>query len=851
MTLHTKYNKGDTVELDTRSYYAHHCTAGGNDPCCKLCNSFLRRGIASSDFQSCLCCGSYYYCKDTSCSRTHLISSHWLVCSNPSTGRATRALRDFNNYITGSLEKDILSLATTILASIISDYLIISVKENAKGQSFDSLMQALMSAYPVPATQHINSEHDDEVISETYSLLSSLLFSDRLRVLWSLHISTSADDDERYESFSKHIMTHFPLHLWASLVKLVDCYAIQVRSESPFLLAVQKVPCLSDAVARRNALQSLSSFVDAASLFLTTTLPSAVDQDSSEIEALLYEDRVLNMLVQAASLANQPSDAGTSAAAANPFDGCGLITLVLFRSFQLVPNELLPSSIISHSCCPNVTVEVCSLSPWTLRVAAVRDIFDSLTFDFSKAPPSEPGTVVLGAFSTLFSSPVIIRCTCPVCSIRSQPMDYLIRHCSRAVAVLHTSGIFPSTSYRSLTQSITCTHLMREISKRIEQLERSTECLLVRPQVVDSLVGLRAVADLKSSTQCFQEAATMYLLILVEVLWSDRDDVRAAAIPESWCCDVCLSLGTIIFESFITRSWNAGNSSLAYEEMASPLGLDHGDMEAVYRLGLRFNPQSAPLRDRIAKLDAYRVDSRSSSDQISVQCFADGICGTKEAEISSQTCDWIIAQAEHYAAAVLGGWTTSRHYAVPTTDIPVNSLPEVSAWFAELMSSKARNLISHSFFGGKPIDLLVNDAFIVKYQANDTDSTSDGQLRQKSLPIHSDQSTHSFTIALNDCSEYAGGGTYFPHLHRTFRVEKGKMLCFRGNHLHGGDAVLKGTRYIIATFVVVTLAKSEQEEGREEEEEAASTHKRPRPDAFAPIHSDAATSSTFSFGFFS
>ena len=49
-----------------------------------------------------------------------------------------------------------------------------------------------------------------------------------------------------------------------------------------------------------------------------------------------------------------------------------------------------------------------------------------------------------------------------------------------------------------------------------------------------------------------------------------------------------------------------------------------------------------------------------------------------------------------------GGWTTSRHYAVPTTDLPVHALKEtVLPWFRSLLRSE-RGFIDDgmTFFSG-------------------------------------------------------------------------------------------------------------------------------------------------------
>ena len=43
--------------------------------------------------------------------------------------------------------------------------------------------------------------------------------------------------------------------------------------------------------------------------------------------------------------------------------------------------------------------------------------------------------------------------------------------------------------------------------------------------------------------------------------------------------------------------------------------------------------------------------------------------------LSSAECRHVIAMAEA-AASRYGGWSTSRHYAVPTTDLPIHSSGE-------------------------------------------------------------------------------------------------------------------------------------------------------------------------------
>lgn len=66
--------------------------------------------------------------------------------------------------------------------------------------------------------------------------------------------------------------------------------------------------------------------------------------------------------------------------------------------------------------------------------------------------------------------------------------------------------------------------------------------------------------------------------------------------------------------------------------------------------------------------------------------------------------------------------------------------------------------------------------------------------------IDTDESTHSLIIALND--NYEGGGTYFLNDNITIKLKTGQILSFNGNELeHGGEAITKGIRYIIAVFL--------------------------------------------------
>lgn len=108
-----------------------------------------------------------------------------------------------------------------------------------------------------------------------------------------------------------------------------------------------------------------------------------------------------------------------------------------------------------------------------------------------------------------------------------------------------------------------------------------------------------------------------------------------------------------------------------------------------------------------------------------------------------------------------GEWTTSRHYYVPTTDIPIHDIPELLHLFQDIWKTKLEPLFqrqfSSLFSSAKDSRIYIHDAFIVRYNVNEEKSHGHRQ-QQCYLPMHYDESYISFTIALNKVDEYAGGG---------------------------------------------------------------------------------------------
>lgn len=150
----------------------------------------------------------------------------------------------------------------------------------------------------------------------------------------------------------------------------------------------------------------------------------------------------------------------------------------------------------------------------------------------------------------------------------------------------------------------------------------------------------------------------------------------------------------------------------------------------------------------------------------------------------------MIKKAEDHAASI-GGWTTARHYAVPTTDVPLHTIPVLLRWFNVFLRDKLRPLLQAQY--GPDMEFRCNDSFVVRYDADKG---------QRHLPLHVDQSTHSVTLALNGEDDFDGGGTYFPSLGGAFLAPTGHAFSFEGGRTpHQGDPVTRGVRYIIAVLL--------------------------------------------------
>ena len=151
---------------------------------------------------------------------------------------------------------------------------------------------------------------------------------------------------------------------------------------------------------------------------------------------------------------------------------------------------------------------------------------------------------------------------------------------------------------------------------------------------------------------------------------------------------------------------------------------------------------------------------------------------------------WIIQETEKYTKK--NGWTTKRHNDYPTTDISLGVLnDDVKNYVSDHIKSDLYPIISKII--NIPVKRLQSvDVFIIKYEEG----------KQVSLEKHKDGSTFTFTMLLNDPSEFEGGGTFFHDYDiGLLQPSNHEVVLHSGYILHEGKAITKGKRYLMVGFI--------------------------------------------------
>ena len=167
---------------------------------------------------------------------------------------------------------------------------------------------------------------------------------------------------------------------------------------------------------------------------------------------------------------------------------------------------------------------------------------------------------------------------------------------------------------------------------------------------------------------------------------------------------------------------------------------------------------------------------------------------TKSPLFTKEECEKIIEEAEYIAS--LSEWTKNRHGNYPTTDLPLVQLPETLKFLRIALVERIYPMLQaqYEMFLPDASKLRLADGFVVKYDATGG---------QRELKPHRDGSVLSFNIALNQASEFEGGGTWFSSLVDPIKIDQGEVVTHSSALLHGGHGITSGKRYILVGFVIV------------------------------------------------
>ncbi|XP_058057843.1 procollagen-lysine,2-oxoglutarate 5-dioxygenase [Anopheles bellator] len=150
-----------------------------------------------------------------------------------------------------------------------------------------------------------------------------------------------------------------------------------------------------------------------------------------------------------------------------------------------------------------------------------------------------------------------------------------------------------------------------------------------------------------------------------------------------------------------------------------------------------------------------------------------------------------------------GQWSDGTHNdqrlqggyeAVPTRDIHMNQVGLEQIWlkFLQLYVRPLQEKVFTGYFHDPPRSLM---NFVVRYRPDE----------QPSLRPHHDSSTYTINIALNNAgTDYEGGGCRFLRYNCSVTdTRKGWLLMHPGRltHFHEGLLTVKGTRYIMISFI--------------------------------------------------
>ncbi|KAI9485491.1 MAG: hypothetical protein EXX96DRAFT_545294 [Benjaminiella poitrasii] len=152
--------------------------------------------------------------------------------------------------------------------------------------------------------------------------------------------------------------------------------------------------------------------------------------------------------------------------------------------------------------------------------------------------------------------------------------------------------------------------------------------------------------------------------------------------------------------------------------------------------------------------------------------------------LSRAECQSILA-----ICAKQSDWTTDRHSAFATTDIPIRTDRQLQSLEPLVKERLFPELAQH--YGFKADDLDFRDIFLVKYAATG----------QKGLRMHTDGCLFSITVLISHEDDFEGGGTYFKSIDDIVYLKQGDSAYHDAHVMHSGVDITKGERYVLVGFI--------------------------------------------------
>ncbi|SAL99824.1 hypothetical protein [Absidia glauca] len=198
----------------------------------------------------------------------------------------------------------------------------------------------------------------------------------------------------------------------------------------------------------------------------------------------------------------------------------------------------------------------------------------------------------------------------------------------------------------------------------------------------------------------------------------------------------------------------------------------------------RISPEDRTIKaNRWLFMHTRRHHRHDSSPDATLPCLIPQL-------LTQDECQTILDQLP---GATSTEWTTARHSAFPTTDIPIATTPSLR-YLMPLLQDRLVSSVLAPIYGFARHQLGFRDLFLVRYDSQ----------AQQGLAPHTDGCLMSFSILINSPDDFEGGGTLFYTGSNTVMMRpthQGDVVHHDACITHQGVNITRGERIILVGFV--------------------------------------------------